>query len=567
MKILISGKTPELVIVADLLRKLGQTVSEGAPAPGFDVVVWSSESADDQTAARITTLAPPILCDVAGGSDPLAVGGVLDEQALQAVSGLVDTTGFPGEAPTASRVPFVALSAALHVACAILAAHLSGGRGRIEVSRYLSAVTALTTFLPAGLQGREASRIGNAHPASSPWNAYPAVDGWVLICTSKDDQWRKLCQVAGDGPLSDPGFALHADRIARRAELDALLSDWTRGRTTADCVRLLGEVGVPVGPILRLPDLATEPNVAVRQSELVSRMVAGAAPAELFHAVRLFEDSPLPGGRAARPWAGGDKGPLSGLRVVEIGQFTTVPLAGRHLAHLGADVLKIEPPGGEPARGWTPLLDGVSHYYTITNSGKQVVQLDMRDPDRIAWLREKIAQADVLVENMRPGVLAQFGLSPEALAQLNPRLVVCSVSGFGARSAYPGRAAFDTVIQGMSGIMDMTRAGDRPVKLGISAADILGAQVTQMAILAALIQGEGRFIDVAMQDVGIYAALCGGAGIGAGPVGAPIRTVREIAQSEAFQTDCLTAIPDERGNLRAVVRMPYVLCSESPVSA
>ena len=556
MKVLISGQTAELALLADLMLKLGHEVASGDPAPGYDVLAWSSEASDPTAAARIAALDIPLVCDISGGTDPLAPGGVLGEQALQAVAGLVDTTGFPGQPPARSRVPFVALSAAFHAACAILAARLGRVSGRIEVSRYLSAVTTLTTFLPAGLLGQEASRLGNAHPASSPWNAYPTLDGWVLICTSKDDQWRKLCQVAGHAPLNDPGFALHSDRIARRADLDGLLSDWTRGLTAAECARILGDVGVPSGPILTLPDLATEPNVALRQSELVQQMPAGG---DLFRAVRLFQTTPWPDAQPVRARGAGQAHPLAGLRVVEIGQFTTVPLAARHLVHLGADVLKIEPPGGEPARKWAPLLDGVSHYYIITNSGKQIVQLDMRDPDRMAWLRDQIARADVLVENMRPGVLPQFGLTPAALADLNPRLVAVSVSGFGALSAYPGRAAFDTVIQGMSGIMDMTRAGGQPVKLGISAADILGAQVAQLAILATLSRGVGGFVDLAMQDVGLYAALCATANLtaGLGDSGAPIRTVRQIAQSPAFQATCLTAIPDDHGTPRTAVRMPY----------
>ena len=123
-----------------------------------------------------------------------------------------------------------------------------------------------------------------------------------------------------------------------------------------------------------------------------------------------------------------------------------------------------------------------------------------------------------------------------------------------------GRAAFDTVVQGMSGIMDMTRAGGRPVKLGISAADILGSQVTQLAVLSALAAGRtGRFIDIAMHDVAIYAVLCGltrrdGA---SRSKHSPVRSVREIARNAAFRERCMTTIPDEKGVARPAVRFPY----------
>lgn len=578
MRALISGATRELVLLADILRKSGVEVAVApaalpSDAAGFDAVIWSSEAATPDLAAQMADLsrgAGPVICDVAGGIDLCGTEPtVLPEQDLQSAAGLTDTTGFPDGRPVNSRVPFVAVSAALHAACALLAARIGRGdrvgQTRIEVSRYLSAVNALTTFLPSGLLGRDASRIGNRHPSSSPWNAYPTTDGWVLICTSKDEQWRRLCEVAADPALTDPRFDIQSARVEARDELDGLLSRWTMARSTADCAELLGRIGVPVGPILTLPELATEPNVQVRQPELARNIAEGSEAADLFKVVSLFVTSPLHGVEAGSSpaWSRsptGD-GPLSGLRVVEIGQFTTVPLAGRYLAHLGATVLKIEPPGGEPSRKWAPLLDGVSHYYTITNTGKTIVQLDMRDAGKLTWLRQQIAEADVLMENMRPGVLRQFGMSREELARINPRLILCSVSGFGEQTAYPGRAAFDTVIQGMSGIMDMTRSSSNPVKLGISAADILGSQVAQLAILSALLTGTGRFIDIAMLDIAMYAALCGLRMPEdlAGTVRVPSRSVREIAQNEAFREACLTTIPDETGVERVSVRIPYTI--------
>jgi len=199
---------------------------------------------------------------------------------------------------------------------------------------------------------------------------------------------------------------------------------------------------------------------------------------------------------------------LQGLRVIEIGQLTTAPLAARHLATLGADVIKVEPPEGESARAWAPLRDGVSHFFVASNGEKRAVALDLKDPADRAYLAGLLQDADVLVENMKPGALARLGFGYEQLRAINPRLVYCAISGFGMDSAYPGRAAVDTVIQAMSGMMDATRSGSTPVKTGISAADIAGGQTGLLLILAALSwrekTGRGCAIDVSMQDVGAW---------------------------------------------------------------
>jgi len=196
--------------------------------------------------------------------------------------------------------------------------------------------------------------------------------------------------------------------------------------------------------------------------------------------------------------------PLACVRVIEVGHYTTAPLSARHLANLGADVIKIEPPSGEETRGWSPAKKGIGYFFAFNNSDKRSLALRLESDEERAILRDLIARADVLIENLKPGALAKRGFSVDQLLRLNPRLVYCAVSGFGADSAYPGRAAFDTVIQAMSGIMDLTRAGEVPVKTGISCADIIGAQMAVAAVLGALEVrdrfGIGQAIDLSMQD-------------------------------------------------------------------
>jgi crotonobetainyl-CoA:carnitine CoA-transferase CaiB-like acyl-CoA transferase len=194
--------------------------------------------------------------------------------------------------------------------------------------------------------------------------------------------------------------------------------------------------------------------------------------------------------------------------VIEIGQFTTAPLAARHLACFGADVIKVEPQGGDSARAWAPHRDGTSLFFVLSNGTKRSAALDLGSDAGRAAFATLVAGADVLVENMKPGSLARLGFSAERLRSLNPRLVYCAISGFGAHSVYAGRPAFDTVVQAMSGMMDATQVDGVPMKSGISAADIGGGQTGLLAIVAALVQrdrtGRGATIDIAMQDVGAW---------------------------------------------------------------
>lgn len=168
-------------------------------------------------------------------------------------------------------------------------------------------------------------------------------------------------------------------------------------------------------------------------------------------------------------------------------------------------MIKIEPREGEPVRGWPPIKDVTGYFFTYTNVGKRSLVLDLERPPDVETLKNLVGRSDVLIENLKPGALAKRGCSSEQLARINPRLIYCAVSGFGADTIYPGRPAFDAVIQAMSGFMDLTRAGDVPVKAGISIADVMGAEIAVVSILAALQArdrtGLGQFIDLSMQDV------------------------------------------------------------------
>lgn len=200
--------------------------------------------------------------------------------------------------------------------------------------------------------------------------------------------------------------------------------------------------------------------------------------------------------------------PLAGITVLEIGHYTTVPLSTRHMGALGAEVIKVEPPEGEATRGWVPVQDGQGYFFTYMNSDKRSVVVDLRTDEGAEHLEALIRRSDVVIENLKPGALARRGFSVERIGQINPRAIYCSVSGFGAHSLYAGRPAYDSVIQAMSGIMDVVVSNEVPVKTGISIADLLGAETALLGVLAALErrdrEGTVLHIDLSMQDIAAW---------------------------------------------------------------
>ncbi|KQU55904.1 CoA-transferase [Sphingomonas sp. Leaf339] len=203
--------------------------------------------------------------------------------------------------------------------------------------------------------------------------------------------------------------------------------------------------------------------------------------------------------------------PLTGLKVVELARILAGPWAGQTLADLGAEVVKVESPEGDDTRRWGPPFidnpDGSrdAAYFHACNRGKTSIVADFTDPADLARVHALIADADVVIENFKVGGLARFGLDYASLAARHPRLVYCSITGFGQDGPYAPRAGYDFVVQGMSGIMDLT--GDPagpPQKIGVAFADIMTGLYAVIAIQAALAQrertGRGQQIDMALLD-------------------------------------------------------------------
>jgi len=215
------------------------------------------------------------------------------------------------------------------------------------------------------------------------------------------------------------------------------------------------------------------------------------------------------------------QGALSKIRVLDLSRVLAGPWAAQTLGDLGAEIIKVERPGvGDDTRTWGPPFlkgrDGEptrdAAYYLCTNRNKKSIAVDLASPQGQALIRELANHCDVLIENFKVGSLKQYGLDYDTLKQSNPRLVYCSITGFGQTGPYAHRAGYDFLIQGMGGLMSITgrpdgELGEGPMKVGVALTDILTGLYASTSILAALqareVTGEGQHIDLALLDVGV----------------------------------------------------------------
>lgn len=198
---------------------------------------------------------------------------------------------------------------------------------------------------------------------------------------------------------------------------------------------------------------------------------------------------------------------LAGLRVIEMGQLIAGPFAGKTLGDFGAEVIKIEPPGsGDPLRGWRLLKAGTSVWWQVQSRNKRSVAIDLRQPEGQQLARQLIAEADVLIENFRPGTLEGWDMAPEQLHALNPGLVILRVSGYGQSGPYRDLPGFGVVGEAMGGLRHLTAEPGRvPVRVGVSIGDTLAALHGVIGVLLALYHrrahgGPGQVIDVALHE-------------------------------------------------------------------
>ncbi len=235
--------------------------------------------------------------------------------------------------------------------------------------------------------------------------------------------------------------------------------------------------------------------------------------------------------------------PLAGLRVLELAQVMAGPVTGLMLADLGAEVIKIEKmPGGDDTRSFNKSNDDVPPSFQILNRGKKSLALDLKHPAGRETLERLVRNADVLTENFRPGTIEKLGIGPDRLLAINPRLIICSITGYGRKGPLAGRGGFDLILQAYAGLISVTGEADRPgVKPGVSIADVNAGILAGLGVLAAYIRvlrtGKGQRVETSllqasMQQLYWYAALFFSTGQNPGrlgtahPIIAPYQTFR-----------------------------------------
>ena len=199
--------------------------------------------------------------------------------------------------------------------------------------------------------------------------------------------------------------------------------------------------------------------------------------------------------------------PLDGVRVLDLTRVLAGPFAAMMLGDMGADVIKIEEPGkGDDTRKWPPFVGGEASYFTSVNRSKRSLTLNLKAPPGAAILKRLAARSDVVLENFRTGTMERLGLGYATLRRLNPRLVYCAVSGFGESGPEAGRGGYDLIVQGESGIMELTGFPDGPpVKVGTSVADLVSGMAAAHGVVLALLARtrtrRGQKVEISMLDV------------------------------------------------------------------
>lgn len=198
--------------------------------------------------------------------------------------------------------------------------------------------------------------------------------------------------------------------------------------------------------------------------------------------------------------------PIEGIKVIDLTQAMAGPMATMLLGDLGAEIIKIEPPSGDQTRSWAPpFINGISSYFLSVNRNKRSVVLDLKTTEGVEVLRRLVKEADILIENFRPGTLDRLGLSYERAREINPRIIYCSLSGYGQTGPQKDWPGYDLTVLASSGLLSLNgEEGRSPIKFGVPIADIVSGMLADIAILSALHErndsGKGQHIDLAMMD-------------------------------------------------------------------
>ena len=461
------------------------------------------------------------------------------DSVVQALSGLMEMTGEPDGAPMPCGTQIYEYFSALHGVIGAIAALESrerSGRGQwIDISMLEVATSLLMHFIPEHrMTGHIRTRKGNRNPVSVPCNAYPCRDGkYIYIVAWSDPEFVKLCRAMGVPEISeDERYKTIEARKVNEAEVESIVSGWTSGLDLEEVERILLDARLAIARIATIADVCGNEQLLHRGHFVHAECDGGQRFSVAGPAIRYSADAPASAYRIPAPgadteavraeWtdrpaehkaAGGvtdsadrTAGPLEGVRVLDITRYVAGPHGTQILADLGADVVKVEPPGiGDGTRVIDRLLGEPDAMFTTTlNRSKRSIVLDLRMAEGRDVLAGLAGQADILIENFRPGVLEDMDFGAERLKAINPGLSTVRVSGFGQAGPWRDRGSYDPIAQGLSGIMELT--GDpagSPNLTGTIIGDYLAAvhgAIGSLMALQARRRGGPVCADVSMLD-------------------------------------------------------------------
>ncbi|HEX4506606.1 MAG TPA: CoA transferase [Alphaproteobacteria bacterium] len=453
-----------------------------------------------------------------------------------AASGVMALTGHTGKTPIQAEAPLTdylaGTLAATRALIELRAARLTAARpATVSVPLHKAVQRMIEWQTPvATAKGRAETRMANNFPMNAGIaNMHPTGDGkYVAIsAVTQATAMRLMNMVGGPELCTDPRYATPEARSTGLSELYARIDAWTGARTTAEILETAAAQDVVLGPIYTTDDILADEQVAARGNVIEVDSVAmpsvtprlsglGAEIRNLGPAVGADNDllasfprrrESIVGHRDGGEMDSRLRGNDEPLKVLELGAVIAGPFAGSLMAELGGDVVKIETPGaGDSLRGMGPAKDGWPLWFGASAREKSCVTLNLKHPEGKAMFLRLVAQADVLVENFRPGVLERLGLSWNDLRAVNPRLVMLSISGFGQTGPQTTRPGFGKIAEGLSGVVSLTGPGGQsPLFVGFSLADAAAGLFGIYGVAAALFRrdvlgGEGGRIDLALYE-------------------------------------------------------------------
>ncbi|MGQ0619990.1 MAG: CoA transferase [Panacagrimonas sp.] len=445
-----------------------------------------------------------------------------DDLTLYAMSGLMNSTGAPTRAPLNAGWKLASVNAGLNafVACgmALLRRERDGRGDIIDLSIQETALdsyeVALTEYL---FHGKNARRNGDEH-GLVPWRTYPCKDGEATIVGGPMRHWAAASAMFDDARVSEPPYNLIGGRIQHRREFEALIRPWLLERTRAELLEVGQGHRLAWGYVASIQEAFAFSQFNAR-GFFVDQEAPGLGPVRMPGALFrsgnfVWQDRPAPAQTTdelppawsdsprprATPTGATRKAPLAGIKVLDFTHDWAGPHATRVLADFGADVIKIEfPKRLDISRGGHKhLIDEHARFWHL-HRGKRSLTLDLKNPAHLQLCEKLIADADVVIENSRPGVMAELGLSPERLRRINPRLVHMALSGFGADGPLAHYGGYGAGLESLSGMQWLTGYAEGEPHYRVREADVLNGVVPAGAVCAALwqreITGLGQHID------------------------------------------------------------------------